>query len=166
MIGQAADRPLIGPGVVVDDDDHAAVPGRGDVVQGFPGHPAGQGTVADHGDHAAVGLPAQLVALGQAVGVGQAGGRVRVLDQVVLGLAAARISGEPAALAQRVEGRVPPGEQLVDIGLVAGVEQDPVDRGIKDPVQRDGEFHYAQVRAEMTAGPGHRADQAVPDLRG
>ena len=73
IVGQAADRRLVGPAVVVDHDDQAGVFGHGDVVQRLPGHPAGQRAVADDRDDRAVLLAAQRVRLGQPVGVGQAG---------------------------------------------------------------------------------------------
>ena len=147
VLGQAADRRLVGPAVVVDDHDQPGVLGRGDVVQRLPGHAAGQRAVADDGDHGPVRLAAQLVRLGQAVGVGQAGGGVRVLHQVMLGLGPARVAGQPAALAQRAELREPAGQQLVHVGLVAGVEDDLVLGRVEDPVERDGQLDHAEVRA-------------------
>ncbi len=166
VLGQAADRRLIRPAVVVHDHDQPRVLGRGDVVQRLPGHPAGQRPVADDRDHGPVRLAAQLVRLGQAVGVGQAGGGVRVLHQVVLGLGLARVAGQPAALPQRAELRDPAGQQLVHVGLVPGVEDDLVLRRVEDPVDRDRELDHAEVRAEVATGPGGRLDQQVPDLPG
>ena len=69
-------------------------------------------------------LAAQRVRLGQAVGVGQRGGGVRVLDEVVLALGLARVAGQAAALAELVEAGLPAGDDLVHVRLVAGVEQD------------------------------------------
>ena len=132
----------------------------GDVVQRLPGHAAGQRAVADHRDHRAGRLAAQLVRLGQAVGVGQAGRGVRVLDDVVLGLGLARVAGQAAPLPQAAELGVPPGEQLVHVGLVPGVEHDPVLRRVEHPVQRDRQLDHAEVRPEVTAVPGHHRDQA------
>ena len=151
--GQAADRGLVGAAVVVDDDDQPGVLGHRDVVQRLPGHPAGERAVADHRHHGAAGLAAQPVRLGQPVGVGQAGGGVRVLHDVVLGLGLGRVPGQAAALPQRAELGIPPGEQLVHVGLVAGVEDDPVRRRVEHPVQRDGEFHDTEVGPEVAAGP-------------
>ena len=59
-----------------------------------------------------------------------------------------------------------PGQQLVDVGLVADVEQEAVARGIEDVVQRDGQFHDAQVRAEVPAVVGKDGDQPFADFRG
>ena len=166
VIGQPADRRLVGPAVVVDHDDQAAVPGHRDVVQRLPGHAAGQRAVADDRDHGAVRLAAQPVRLGQPVRVAQAGGRVRVLHQVMLGLGPAGVAGQPAPLAQRAELGHPPGEQFVHVGLVAGVEHDLVHRRVEHPVQGDGQLDHAQVGPQVAAGPRHRLDQQVPNFAG
>ncbi len=166
VVGQAADGRLVGPAVVVDHDDQPAVLGHRDVVQRLPGHAAGQGTVPDDGDHGPVGLAAQPVRLGQPVGVGQAGGRVRVLHQVMLGLGPARVPGQAAPLPQRAELAHPAGEQLVHVGLVPGVENDLVYRRVEHPVQGDGQLHHAQVGPQVAAGPRHDLDQQVPDFTG
>src|SRR5262249_12032513 len=60
----------------------------------------------------------------------------------------------------------PAGQQLVHIGLVAGVPDDLIGRGIEDPVQRDGQLYYAQVRTEMTAIPRYRLNEELADLSG
>ena len=108
--------------------------GDGDVVERLPGHAAGQRAVADDGDDVPV-LAADRVGLGQPVGVGQRGRGVGVLDDVVLGLRLARVAADAALLAQLVEAGQPAGEELVDVGLVAGVEDDPVARRVEDAVQ-------------------------------
>ena len=87
-----------------------------------------------------------------------------VLDDVVLGLVPARVAGEAALGAQRVEGGAPAGEHLVDVGLVAGVENDPVARGVEDPVDRQSQLDHAEVGAEVAATAGARCDQLVADL--
>jgi hypothetical protein len=75
----------------------------------------------------AVPLPGEPARGGDPLGPGQGGRGVRVLDDVVLGLAAAGVAGEPPALAQPGE-VLAAGEQLVDIGLVPGVEDHRVAR--------------------------------------
>ena len=91
---------------------------------------------------------------------------MRVLDEVVLGLGPVRVAGHAAALAQLAEAVHPAGQQLVHVGLVAGVPDDLIGRGVEDPVQRDGQLHDAQVRTEMTAVARDRLDQERPDLGG
>ena len=166
VLRQPPDRGLVGPAVVVHHDDDPPVLRTGDIVERLPGHAAGQGAVSDHRHDAAVPLTPELVGLREPDGIGQAGRGVRVLDQVVLGLRPVRVAGQAAALPERVESRVPAGQQLVDVGLVPGIEQDPVHWGIEDAVQGNGELHDAEVRAEVTTILGHDADEDVTNLRG
>ena len=125
VLGQAADRRGVGAAVVVDQDDQRQVGAAGDVVQRLPGHAAGQRAVADEGDHGA-GSALLANGLGQAVGVGQRGRRVRVLHPVVLGLGSARIPRQAVSLPQRAEPVLSPGQDLVHVALVAGVEDDRI----------------------------------------
>ena len=87
VLGDAADRRGVAPAVVVEDDHHLGLQ-LADVVERLVGHAAGERAVADDADHLA-GLAAQLARGGEAQRVAEPGRRVRVLDQVVLGLAAA-----------------------------------------------------------------------------
>ncbi len=89
-----------------------------------------------------------------------------VLDDVVDRLGLARVAGQAALLAQLVEARGAAGDDLVHVGLVPGVEDDPVLRGVEDPVQRQGQLDDAEVGAEVAAGAGDLADQEVADLGG
>ena len=97
-------------------------------------------------------LAAHSARLGDAVGPREGGRRVRVLDDVVLGLGAAAGSrtGRPSSAAAEV---VPAGEQLVHVGLVTGVQDHRVAWRVEDPVQRDRELDHAEVGAEVAAGP-------------
>ncbi len=164
-VGEAADRGRVGPAVVVDDDHQLAVAGDGDVVQRLPGHAAGEGAVADDGHDVAV-LATDGVGLGQPVGVAEGGGGVGVLDDVVVGLGLARVAAQAALLAEPVELGPAAGQELVDVGLVAGVEDHPVTRGVEDPVDGQGELDDAEVGAEVSAGAGAGRDEEVADLAG
>ena len=163
VVRQAADRRRVGALVVVDHDDDRTV-GGGDVVQRLPGHAAGQRAVAHDGDDAPVVLAPQRVALRDAVGPGQGGGGVRVLDDVVLALGPARVARQAAGAAEAGE-VLPPGEQLVHVGLVTGVEDERVVRGVEHAVQRERELDHAEVGPEMPAGARDVRDQERPDLR-
>ena len=164
VVGHAADRRSVGTAVVVDDD-HQWVLGRGDVVQRLPAHPAGQRTVADDDGDMPI-LTAKREPFGHAVGVRQRGRRVRVLDHVVLGLGLVRISGQAAALAEQVEAGLPTGDDLVDVRLMPGIEQDAVFRGIEHPMQGEREFDHAEIRTEVSAGARHLGHEEIADLRG
>jgi hypothetical protein len=71
-------------------------------------------------------LAADGVGLGQSVGVAECGGGVGVLDDVVVGLGLAGVAAQAAFLPEPVEVGPAAGEELVDVGLVAGVEDHPV----------------------------------------
>ena len=82
------------------------------------------------------------------------------------GLGAARVARQPAALAQRAEAVLAARDDLVDVGLVPGVPDDPVARRVEDPVQREGDLDDAEARAEVPTGARDRVDEEVADLRG
>ena len=90
---------------------------------------------------------------------------MRALDDVVHGLGALRVAGEAALLAQPAE-VLAPGEQLVHVALVPGVEHDRVVRRVEDPVDGDRQLDDAEVRSEVTAGLRDLGDEEPADLRG
>ena len=67
LVGEPADGRGVGAAVVVDDHDQGQVLLSRDVVEGFPGHAAGEGTVTDHRYHRAA-LTAKLERLRQTLG--------------------------------------------------------------------------------------------------
>jgi hypothetical protein len=75
-------------------------------------------------------------------------------------------AGEPAGLAQGADALAPAGQDLVRIGLVADIPDQPVARRVEDVMQRDRELDHAQPRAEMAAGDGDRVDRLGPELVG
>ena len=165
-LAQPGDRGGVGPAVVVEDDDGVAA-AVAEVVQALEGHPAGHGAVADHGDDPSTLAQRTLLGHGQAVGVGEDGRGVAVLDPVVLGLFPGRVAREAAGLAQLTELALAPGEDLVDVGLVAGVPQDDVLGRVEDPVQGDRQLDGAEVGAEVSAaGVVDGGDHELPDLLG
>ena len=74
-----------------------------------------------------------------------------VLDPVVIRFGAARVAGKTMALTELLEVVAAACDELVHVGLVAGVPQDDVARAFEDPVQRDGQFNGAEIRAKVTA---------------
>ena len=169
VMGQPADGRRVRPLVVVDQDDHRAI-GRGDVVERLPCHATGERAIAHHGDDMSSIGPGQLALdlerLRDAVGVGQCGRGVRVLDDVMLGLRPRRVAGQTTLLAERVEVTPAPGEDLVDVCLVTGVPQDDVVGRVEDAMQGEGHLDDSEVRAEMATSGGHLAHEELPDLLG
>ena len=93
---------------------------------------------------------------------------MRGAERVVFALGALGEAGEAAALAQRADAVAPAGQDLVRIGLMADVPDQPVGRRVEHGMQRDGQFDHAEAGAEMAAGLGDRVDglgaQFVGDL--
>ena len=89
---------------------------------------------------------------------------MRRAERVVLALGALGEAGEASALAQGADAVPPSGEDLVRIGLVADVPDQPVARGIEDPVQRDRELHDAEPGTQVAAGHRHGVDRLLPQL--
>ena len=161
----AADRRSVGAAVVVHDDDEVAVVVVGDVVERLPRHAAGERAVADDRDD----VPVLAAGAGQrardAVRPAQRARRVRGLDDVVRALGALRVAGEAAARAQLRE-VLASGEELVDVRLVAGVEDERVVGRVEDAVKRDRELDDAEVRPEVATGARDVLDEELADLGG
>ena len=162
---QVGDRRRVAAPVVVEHDDDALAR-VADVVQRLVGHAAGHRPVADDGDDVAQVVGAGVAGDGQAVGVRQDRRGVAVLDEVVRALLAARVAGQAAGLAQLGEAGLAPGDDLVHVGLVAGVPDDGVGRRVEHPVQRQRQLDGAEVGPEVAAGLGHGLDDEVADLAG
>ena len=86
------------------------------------------------------------------------------LHDVVLGLPALRVAGQPTRLAQEAE-VLAAGEQLVHVGLVPGVEHDRVPRRLEHPVHGDGQLDHTEIGPEVPAGLGDLPYEEGPDLR-
>ena len=130
-----------------------------DVVEGLVGHAAGQGPVADHGHRPVVGM-----GQGVAERIGERGGGMAVLDEVVGAFLPARIARHAPVFAKAAEPFHAAGDELVDIGLVADVPDDPVVRAVEGPVQGDGQLDHSEVGAEMATGPRDLVNQKLADL--
>ena len=89
---------------------------------------------------------------------------MRRAERVVFALGAAGEAGEAAALAQGADAVAPAGEDLVRIGLVADVPDQPVMRRVEHRVQRHRQLHHPERRAEMPARHRHRVDRLRPQL--
>lgn len=155
-----ADRHL----VVVEDDEHLR-PAVADVVERLEREPAHERGVAD--DDRDPFQPVALVAgSGQPLPDREARARVSAVEHVVGRLAPAWEAADAAELAKRPEALVAAGEELVGIGLVTRIPDDPVPGGVEQPMERDRELHDAQGRPEMAAGAGNGGDDRLADLGG
>ena len=84
---------------------------------------------------------------------------MRGAERVVFALGALGETGQAAALAQGADAVAPAGQDLVRIGLMADVPDQPVVRRVEDVMQRDRQFDDAEAGAEMTAGHRDRVDR-------
>ena len=103
---------------------------------------------------------------GHAEGRGESRAGVARAVAIVLAFGAQHEAVQAAGLADGVEAIEAAGQNLVNVGLMADVEEEAVGRGIEDGVQREGEFDDAEVRAEVAAGVGEGLNQEGADFLG
>src|SRR5580692_6089382 len=77
---------------------------------------------------------------------------MRGAERIVFAFGALGEAGKAAALAQCADAITAAGENLVRVGLMADVPNQPVGRRIENIMQRDGELDHAEAGAEMAAG--------------
>ena len=156
--GVLGDRPLI----IVEDNDQA-LGGLGDIVESFVADAAGEGCVPGDRDHvflAAVHIACRRHA--KCCGEGRTGMSGPVA--VVGAFGAEQESVESAMLPHGVHLLAPSRQDLVDVTLMADVEEELVGGGLEDPMKRNREFDHPQVRSKMAAGLGQRPDQLLANL--
>ena len=152
------DRPLI----VVEHDDQTPCL-LGNVVEGLERDSVGKGGVAGHGDHVLV-TAGHIPRHCHAQGRGKRGSRMPGAVAVVLAFRAQHEPVQPPGLADGFKAVEAPGEQLVNVSLVADVKEDLVGRCVKDGMKGQCEFHHAQVGAQVATGLGKGLDQDGPNL--
>ena len=160
MVGNTAHVGGDGHTVVVEHNDHG-LPGRAGVVKALEAEAAAQSAVANQRQHMVI-LMAQRPGTGHAQrhghGVGGVPGKKGIVDALIgLGKAA-----EAAKLPQCGKQFPPSGQRLVDVALVAHVEQKPVTGRVKHPVNSHRQLHHAQVGGQVPAGFRHLLHQKLP----
>ncbi len=162
MVVQRPD--ILGDGhlVVVEDHQHVFMDIAG-VVERFEGHPCGNGTITDHCND----LATQPFALGgdrHAKGGTDGGAGVADGEHVVLALATPGEGVQAILLPDGVDLVTAPGQDLVGIGLMAHVPDQPIERGVVDVVQGHGQFDRAETGGKVSAGAADRAQQIFAQL--
>ncbi len=151
-----------GPLVVVEHHDQP-LGLLGNVVHRLEGNAVGKRSVAGHGDHMLCAA-GQVARHGHAQRRGKRGAGMSRAEAVVLALGAQHKAVQPARLADGVKPLAPTGKNLVHVGLVAHVEHDLVFRSIKNRMQRQRQFHNAQVGSQVSAGLRQRLNQELANL--
>ena len=150
--------------IVVVQHDQKVRGKRAGVIQCFECHARGQGAVADDGND-----PAILAALRRRDGHTQRradrGAGVTDAESVVLALAARREGREPGVLFDGVQLLAPACQDLVRIGLMPYIPNQPVVGGIEHIMQRNCKFYSAQSGGEMAAAGGNALDQKLAQFR-
>ncbi len=164
VAGDGADVAVDGPLVVIEDNDQPLCL-VGDIVERFKGDAVGEGGVSGNGDD-------MLVAAGEIAGDGHAQGRgegsagVTGSVTIVLAFGAQHEAVEAAGLTQGFKAVEPSGQDFVDIGLVADVEEELVLGSVEDRVEGQGQLHDAEVGAEVAAGLRKGLNQELANLFG
>ena len=87
---------------------------------------------------------AQIARLRQPLPDGQAGSGVTAVEDVVRRLGPAREAADAVELTQRREPLQASGQQLVRVGLVAGIPDDSIARRLQQPVEGDRQLDDAE----------------------
>ena len=149
--------------VVVVEDDHQLALEMAGLVEAFQRQAARQRAVTDDG-HDAVVLLLDVARHGNAEGGGDRGRSMAGVEDVVLRLFPFAEAGDAAVHADGVEGIAASGDELVRVGLVAGVEDDLVAGRVEDVVQRQRQLDDTEVAAEVPADSRDDLDDAVANL--
>ena len=86
------------------------------------------------------------------------------IKRIVVTFRALGETGEAIQLAQGRKTFSPPGEQLVRVRLVTDIPEQMVLRTVEEIMQRDGEFHHAEICAQMATGFGECFQQELTNF--
>ena len=87
-------------------------------------------------------------------------------ERVIFAFGSLGEAGKPAAHAERTDAVAPAGQDLVRVGLVTDVPEQPVFRRVEHVVQGHRQLDHAEPGAEMAACDGDRVDGFRPQLVG
>ena len=146
---------LIDISLSLTHDEHLRL-ALADVVERLERQAAHQRRVTDD-DRDPLEAVADVARLGESLGDRQTGAGMAAVEHVMRRFGPAREAADPVELAQRPEAVEAAGQQLVRVGLVPGVPDDPVAWRFEQAMQRDRQLDDAERRAEVAAGDRHRA---------
>ncbi len=76
---------------------------------------------------------------------------MRRAERIVFALAALGEAVQPALLADGADAVAAAGQDLMGIGLMADIPDQPVGRGVENVMKRDGQLDDAEACAQMAA---------------
>ncbi len=130
------------------------------VVQGLVARARRQRPVADDDDDVRLVFRV-LLRQRDAEAIGEARAGVARRERVVSALGRLGKAREPAGRADRREPVPPPRHELVGVTLVGRVEDEPILRAVESAVEGECQLDDAEIRGEMSAGPGDGLDDDV-----
>ncbi len=157
IIIQGANRTRDRHVVVIENDQQIRIH-RTCIVQRLERHPPRHRAIADDRD-AAVVFSGQLGCNRHAQRGGDGRAGMAGSESVVVTFVPSGETGDAVRHAQPAHRRTPSGQYLVRIGLVTDIPHQLVFRRVVDVMQRDGQFHRAEIGREMPAGLADRLDQ-------
>ena len=158
--GIPGNRPLI----IIEHDDKAFC-GLRDIVEGLVADSTGEGSIAGNG-HDMLGATIHIPRCRHAECRGEGRPCMTCSIAVVLALGSKQESVQSSVLTHRSELLPASSQDLVNVTLMADVEEDLVGGSLEDAVQGDREFDDAEIRSKVASCFGKRTDQVFPDLLG
>ena len=150
------------PLVIVENADKF-FGGVANVIERLEGDTVGQGGVAEDADD--IFVRAFFVARrGHAERGGKRGARVAGAVAIVRAFGAQREAVQAVRGANGVKAIFAPGEQLVNVDLVADVPDEFILGSLEHAMQREGQFDDAEIRPEMPAVFGEDRDQLISNF--
>ena len=112
----------------------------------------------------AVRVGAGIAGDGQAVRVREHRARMAVLDVVVRAFLAVRVARHATRLAEALELRLTPGDDLVHVCLMPRVPQDRIGGRLEHAVERQRQLDCSEVAAQVAGVLGNRLHDEVANL--
>ena len=139
--------------IVIENDDHRLLTDSR-VIETFVGNTAGSSPVTDQCRDLVL-FVLQGPCPCHTKGNGYRTGRMSRHKRVCIAFAGFGESGDTAELPQMCKFRLATGQQLMDIRLMADVENQTVHTGIIHRFQSNGELYNAKIGGNVTAGLGY-----------
>ena len=133
------------------------------VVDRLQCHPAGQGSIPDHSDALEI-LTTVVSGKGHAQGRGNRCTGVPSTEVVEGTFATFEITGDTILLSEGVEVVEATGDQLVRVGLVAHIPDDPISVEIQGLIKSQRQLDNAEAWTQMSTTGGHNLQMAFTDL--